>query len=109
MLAVTGNDSLSADWDEPDPGLLAELTRTGALGAEGDLARRGMAIALPVEHDRAMIRAALRCLLANRMITITPRESWPEWQLLDPPDSWPSPEEKHGPVRDHLHGGGGRA
>lgn len=67
-------------WNEPDAELLAELVRTGALAVP--MPEPGM---LGVDRDVAAVRAAVRCLLANGLVTAAPRESWPEWITLDPP------------------------
>lgn len=80
---MSDKDALS--WIEPDEGLLNALTRVGTLAADHAVAAERRAIAIPVERDRAAIRGALRCLLANGMITATPMETWPEWKLIDPP------------------------
>lgn len=37
------------------------------------------------EVAKAAVREALLCAEGNGMITITPREQWPEWIVSDPP------------------------
>jgi hypothetical protein len=71
-------------WIEPDASALAELTQTGLLAADSAAATAGADI--PADRDRKVIRAALRGLLANGIITPTARELWPEWVQLDPPE-----------------------
>jgi hypothetical protein len=31
------------------------------------------------------VREALKCALGNGLITVTPRDQWPEWIAVDPP------------------------
>ncbi len=36
-------------------------------------------------RTRAQVQAALEMAIGNGLITITPRDQWPEWIVLDPP------------------------
>lgn len=75
-------DGLPGNWAEPDGRLLDQLTRHGALSAvETAIGFTGT----PHQKTTACIRAALRALLANRLITAAPLEEWPEYVMLDPP------------------------
>jgi hypothetical protein len=73
--------SLPDDWSEPDPELLDRLTRIGTLAADSAV----MALRGETEAARtaAAVRASLRVLLANNVIS--PVEATSPWVWLDPP------------------------
>jgi hypothetical protein len=86
-----------SSWNEPDSDLLGELTHQAmfAAGAEAmkpgppsrirnpDGSQQGETLN---ERDTRVVRAALRMLLANGIITVTPVEERPEWVALSPPE-----------------------
>lgn len=78
--------ALPGNWDEPDPELLDGLTRDGTFAAD---AAAMETVGTPHDKTRAAVRAALRMLLANGMITAVPKEDWPEWVQIDPPQDAP--------------------
>lgn len=69
-------------WNEPDPTILDELTQHGCFAA--DQAVLDGTSRTPAEHVRVAVRAALRMLLANGVITATPQTEWPEWWTSEP-------------------------
>jgi hypothetical protein len=71
------------NWNEPDGELLDKLTRHGKAAA--DTVVIGMPGASGSEKTRAGVRAALRLLLANGLVTAVPAEQWPEYVTIDPP------------------------
>lgn len=73
-------------WTEPDGSLLDQLAHNGAPAA--DRVAIGFA-GTQAEKTRAVVRSALRTLLANGLITAVPPEAWPLYVMLDPPPaSW---------------------
>jgi hypothetical protein len=90
---MSGVPGLPGNWDEPDSGLLNELERHGAGAADPVMIR--FSGGTPAERTRAAVRAALRMLLANGLVTAVPMEDWPAYVILDPPGpTWtqPAPE-----------------
>lgn len=75
-------DGPPVTWNEPDGDLLDKLTRKGTSAA--DSVAIGFA-GTGAERTRASVRAALRMLLANGLITAVPSEEWPEYVAIDPP------------------------
>ena len=65
-----------------DHEVLVELVRNACFAAD----RTAM---LPWRTDaaktKAIIQEALMLLIGNRLITVVPREDWPEFIVLDPP------------------------
>jgi hypothetical protein len=83
-------------WNEPDGKLLDQLTHQAVFAADSEALRPGppSRIRSPdgseqgeTGHERTvrMVRATLRMLLANGLITVVAPENWPEWIVLDPP------------------------
>jgi hypothetical protein len=71
------------DWREPDPGLLNQLADHGASAAHIPVLSAGTAT--NARKTYVAVRAALRMLLANGLITAVPAEDWPEYLFIDPP------------------------
>jgi hypothetical protein len=70
------------NWDEPDPEMLDDLLHKAMHAADtAAIAAAGTA------HDKvkAAVRASLRMLLANGLVTAVPREEWPEYVRIDAP------------------------
>lgn len=72
-----------ARWDEPDPAVLDRLTRTAMSAADTAVISAGPGS--PHDMVKTGVRAALRCLLANGIITAVPQEDWPEYVRVDAP------------------------
>jgi hypothetical protein len=77
-------NSMSESWNEPDSELLDKLTRNGKLAADRVVIGIG-SNSTQSERTRIAVRAALRMLIANGIITVSPIEQWPNLVLLDPP------------------------
>lgn len=91
-----GTTGLPGTWNEPDGEVLRRLTRDAMFAASGEAMKPGPPSRIrdpdgrqqgetPHEHTKRVVRAALRMLLANGLITVTPPEERPEWVVLDPP------------------------
>lgn len=52
--------------------LAADDAGVGIFGTESD-------------RTRAMVKAALECLLGNGLIEVKPESEWPKWFSMDPP------------------------
>lgn len=71
------------DWREPEAELLEILADHGASAAH--IPVMNAAYATGAGRTLVAVRAALRVLLANGLITAVPMEDWPEYLLMDPP------------------------
>lgn len=71
------------NWTEPDPVILDEITQQGCFAADEAILSGGRG-ATAAGQTRIGVRAALRMLLANGIITVTPRDEWPEWVASGP-------------------------
>ncbi len=93
------SDGLPGNWNEPDVKVLDQLTRCAALAADTEALRvptplsriRNPDGSLQNEtgHERTvrLVRASLRVLLANGIITALPLDQWPEYTVIDAPDN----------------------
>jgi hypothetical protein len=72
---------LDLPWNEPDSSLLGKLADHGASAAHIPVldAETG------AQRTYIAVRAALRMLLANGLITAVPEEDWPEYVVVDAP------------------------
>jgi hypothetical protein len=70
------------NWDDPDPEMLDTLLRH-AMGAADTAALE--TTGTPHDKTKAAVRASLRVLLANGLVTAVPREEWPEYVRIDAP------------------------
>ncbi|HEX3388840.1 MAG TPA: hypothetical protein VHT94_07365 [Streptosporangiaceae bacterium] len=84
-------------WNEPDSDLLGELTHQAVFAADAEAMRAGPPSRIrnpdgsrqgETGHERTtrVVRAALRMLLANGIITVTPPGQRPEWVALSAPE-----------------------
>jgi hypothetical protein len=91
---------LPGTWNEPDTELLDGLTHNAMFAASGEAMKPGPPSSIrtpdgwqqgetPHEHTKRVVRAALRMLLANGLITVTPADKRPKWVVLDPPEKAP--------------------
>jgi hypothetical protein len=71
------------EWREPDGELLDALVSVATAAA--DLVAIAGVYPTEAERTRAIVRAALRFALANRLITVTPPGQWPRYRVIDPP------------------------
>lgn len=82
-------------WNEPDSGLLDQVTRHAMFAADAEAMRAGPPSRIrnpdgspqgETGHERTgrIVRASLRLLLANGIVTAEPG-NWPEYVVLDPP------------------------
>jgi len=86
-------NALPGTWNEPDSEVLDQLTHTALFAADAEAIKpgppsrsfRNPVPETPHEKTRRVVRATLRMLLANGLITVVPPESRPEWVVLDPP------------------------
>lgn len=83
-------------WADPDPAALDWLAVQGVRAAGPVLGQRqGAAVAAgrqlaQSECTDIVVRAALRCLLANGLIRAVPSRDWPDLIMLDVPKGLPS-------------------
>jgi hypothetical protein len=93
---MTGG-GLPGTWNEPDGEALDRLTHLAMFAADGEAMKPGRPSSIrnpdgsqqgETGHERTVrvVRAALRMLLANALITPTPPEDCPEYTVLDPPE-----------------------
>jgi hypothetical protein len=75
-------------WAEPDSDVLGELARHAARAASIAVIN---STATQAGKIRTAVRAALRVLLANGLITATPAADWPKYVMIDPPAAEPAP------------------
>jgi hypothetical protein len=91
---TTGESGLPGAWDEPDGETLDRLTRLAMFAGDAEAIKPGPPSRsfrdpvpeTPHEHTRRVVRAALRMLLANGLVTPTPPAECPEYVVLDPPE-----------------------
>jgi hypothetical protein len=87
---------LPGTWNEPDTEVLEQLTHNAMFAADDEAMKPGPPSSIrnpdgsrqgetPHEHTTRVVRAALRMLLANGLVTAAAPEDWPEWAVLDPP------------------------
>lgn len=85
------------NWDEPDAGVLDQLTHQAVFAADSEALRPGPPSRIPNpdgtrqgetghERTRRIARATLRMLLANGLVAAVPQADWPEYVVLDPPN-----------------------
>jgi hypothetical protein len=72
------------NWNEPSAALLDQLTHNAVFAADSAI------IALDRDatghvKTKAAVRAAVRMLLANGLVTAVPQEDWPEYVRIDAP------------------------
>lgn len=89
---------LPGTWNEPDTELLDQLTHTAMFAADTEAMKPGppsrsfhnadgsLTPETPHERTVRIVRATLRMLLANGLITVVPPDERPEWVILDPPE-----------------------
>lgn len=65
----------------PDEAEINDLVRTGCLAADSVVI--GLRNATPAEETRVAIDAAIRALLDNGLISVTPSAQWPQWIEID--------------------------
>lgn len=93
MDSATG---LPGTWNEPDAKVLEQLLHNAMFAADGEAMKPGKPSRIrnpdgsqqdetPHEHKTRIVRAALRMLLANGLVTASSPEDWPEWVVPDPP------------------------
>jgi hypothetical protein len=84
------------NWDEPAAKVLERLMNNAMFAADSEALKKGPPSRIrnpdgsqqgetPHERTTRVVRAALRMLLANGLITALPPEEWPEYVILDPP------------------------
>jgi len=85
-VSVTGDSGQFGgpwSWTEPDSALLAKLADHGASAAHIPVMNAGTATG--AQKTYVAVRAALRMLLANGLITAVPADEWPPYLMMDPP------------------------
>ena len=75
---------LPDNWNEPDSDVLDYLTHNGTFAADSAVIALNPGATGHVK-TKAAVRAALRMLLANGLITAVPSEDRPEWVRIDAP------------------------
>lgn len=62
---------------------LADVIHNAVLAADAVAIRRDY----PTEaaRTRAVVARALEFAVGNGLVTVTPRDQWPEWLAMDPP------------------------
>jgi Arc/MetJ family transcription regulator len=65
-----------------DDELLADVVQQGLFAADDAILNRGPH-RTHADETRAAVAAAFRLAARNGLITLAPRESWPEWIALD--------------------------
>jgi hypothetical protein len=87
-------------WDEPDKAALDGLTNYAMFAASSEALKPGPPSRIPHpdggkmgetpnERTTRVVRAALRMLLANKLISVTPPDQRGEYIVLDPPPESP--------------------
>lgn len=79
---MTSPISALSNWNDPDPEVLDRLTHNAVFAA--DTVVIGMS-GTGHEKTKAGVRAAIRMLLANGLVSAVPLDEWPEYIRIDVP------------------------